>query len=136
MVCIAGRSLPQTYGDVKKLPGKRLRPSGPASWRSATVSVAPVGVSPTESESHVVRPVLNVLRTSLMFEACNPPIQASGKAELSQPAAPKAHRAHSDRFGTRPCQISHAERFDNSLSLNDRPDTAHLRPLRSVFIPH
>ena len=116
-----------------------LRPSGPASWGSATVSVAPVGVSPTESESDVVRPVLNVFRTSLMFEGCNPPIQASGRAGLSQPSAPKAHRAHSDPFGTRPCQISHScspwhstrwnqmshsEIFDNLLSLNDPVEPA------------
>src|SRR2546427_374506 len=110
-------------GMSRKFVGTGLSPSAPASWGSGPnafgLSVAPVGVSPTESESDVVPPVLNVFRTSLMFEDCNPPIQPAGRARLSQPATPRTHRAHSDCCGTAPCQMYHRETFDNPLSLND-----------------
>jgi len=36
---------------------------------SATVSAAPVGVSPMESHCHIVHALVNCFRTSLMFES-------------------------------------------------------------------
>src|SRR5260370_35873504 len=85
---------------------------------SATVPVAPVGVSPTESNCYIAGPVVNSLGTKLMFGAdkpvpppvgqASPPAGADGfqpRARFGEDATPClwSRRAMLQRMCTRFC---------------------------------